>query len=117
MKGEAPEWNWDSLLFSAMKVGLKPAEFWSMSMREVDYAVRAYQWRYDKDAELLAHLTACVINMWSKRRIKGRDLYRPAENRPATIIDKEARRREFEQTVAIMGPEAIPVKLGSRRNV
>ncbi|WP_171804991.1 hypothetical protein [Mahella australiensis] len=81
-------------------------------MREVDYAVRAYQWRYDKEAELLAHFTACIMNMWAKRRIRGRDLYRPANNAPGKVIDLEKKRREFEEAVRSIGPDAIPVKRG-----
>lgn len=95
-----------------MKIGLKPDEFWDMSMREVDYAVRAYQWRYDKEAELLAHFTACIINMWAKRRIRGRDLYRSSGRASGKVIDLEEKRREFDATVEAIGPEAIPVRRG-----
>jgi hypothetical protein len=95
-----------------MKIGLKPDEFWNMSMREIDLAIQAYQWRYDRKAELLAHFTASIINVWSKRRVRGRDLYRSAHDKTSKIIDIEQKRREFEEAVRAMGPEAIPVRRG-----
>ncbi len=92
-----------------MKAGIKAEEFWNMSMREVDLAIQAYQWRFDREAELLAHFTASIMNMWTKSHIRGRDLYRPILSKEK-VIDLEKKRKEFEETVKILGVNAIPIK-------
>lgn len=81
-------------------------------MREVDLAIQAYQWRYDTEAQLLAHFTASIISVWSKRRVRGRDLYRSASDKTNKIIDIEQKRKEFEEAVKAMGPDTIPVRQG-----
>jgi hypothetical protein len=97
------------LLENAVKIGLKPKEFWGMTLKEVLMMIKAYQWRFDNQAELLAMYTTVIANAPYKKRLKPRDLYK-REGQEDKVISLEERKQRFEDAKRKMGPEAIPVR-------
>ena len=66
---------WD-FLPAAFQVGIKPSEFWEMTLREVNLCIRAGNERLDNDRYYQAYLTACIMNAHPlKRTVKADDLY------------------------------------------
>lgn len=84
-----------------------------MTPREYLYWIDGFRYRHELQGQMLAHFTACLLNAWTKKTIKGRDLWRP--HKPMTKAEREKRDREFRQLVETMGPEAIPVKVNRQK--
>jgi inner membrane protein involved in colicin E2 resistance len=104
------------MLGDALKIGLKEEEFWKMTPKRLRMAMEAYLWQKDQQGVMLSTFTAAVINTQIKKRIKPSDLYRPVlinqsnkKHIPKTKEDWAKRKEEFEKSVSLMGPEAIPV--------
>ncbi len=88
--------------------GLKPEEFWNMTPREYEYWMDGFKWRMDNEALIKAHFTACLMNMFTSRKIKPSDLWKTTKQpkKHKKVIDQSA----FEEIIATMGPDAIPIK-------
>lgn len=88
--------------------GIKPDEFWEMTPREYTYWMDGFKWRMDNEALIKAHFTACLMNMFTSKKIKASDLWKTTNQAPKRKkpIDQSA----FEETLAAMGPDAIPLK-------
>lgn len=54
-----------------------------------------------------AHFTAWAVNPHTKKTIKATDIYNPNPPKPISL---EERRKSFQQSVDLMGPDAIPVR-------
>lgn len=88
--------------------GIKPDEFWEMTPREYEYWMDGFKWRMDNEALIKAHFTACLMNMFTSRKIKPSDLWKTTKQpkKHKKVIDQSA----FEEIIATMGPDAIPIK-------
>lgn len=78
-----------------------------MTFKEYHLEVKAYRWRFDNEMSIFAHFTAVLANPHYKKKLKADDIY---SNKPKQVVDLEERRKRFEKAVALMGPEAIPVR-------
>lgn len=88
--------------------GLKPEEFWNMTPREFEYWMDGFKWRMDNEALIKAHFTACIMNMFSNKRIRATDLWKignPTKKRKNKINKETA-----EELLSRIGPEAIPIR-------
>lgn len=98
---------------TALRAGLKPDEFWSMTPAEVLEVIEADAWRYDRWGRTLATFVASLINTrpGMKKRVRPRDLWRSRFTTGAAAVSREERQRQFEAAVRLMGPQAIPVRI------
>lgn len=105
------------MLEDALKIGLTEEQFWSSTPKRIRQHMEAYLWQKDQQGVMLSTFTAAIINTQIKKKIKPSDLYRPVLVNPAkngkhvpkTKEDWAKRKQEFEEAVARMGPQAIPV--------
>ena len=81
--------------------------FYTLTPWELKFEVDGYLHREDQQAELIAHLVAQHMSMFTKRPVKARDLYRARRVRGKEINYQE-RLRQFEQAKAAMGVERFP---------
>lgn len=104
--------KWEELLKRAIKIGIKPDEFWRMNLKEVKWHAEAYEWQKDEWAELMAHFTASQINVHLKKgkSITGKNLYKRLEDMKDEVT-KEEHEERFNRAVEVMGANAIPVNL------
>ena len=115
------------MLGDALKVGLTPDEFWRSTTKELRLRMEAYLWQKDQQGVMLSTFTAALMNVQigkKSKMVKPTDLYRPilvnhSEQKkkgiPTTKEEWAERKRQFEETVARMGPQAIPVLPRSQR--
>jgi hypothetical protein len=104
--------DWESLLSSALKIGLTPQQFWKMTFRELYLMGKAYWWRYDIEGLRLAHFTAVLARpFYKKKNLSARHLWKMRDEK-RDVVSKEEHQRRFERAVKLMGPDAIPVKIG-----
>jgi hypothetical protein len=85
-----------------------------MTPCEIQAVIDGWEFRFEIQAELQAHFTAQIMNVWTKKKYKGRDLYRSRTNNRVREKTREERQRQFEEAVRLMGPEVYPVKFGRR---
>lgn len=88
--------------------GLKPEEFWNMTPREFEYWMDGFKWRMDNEALVMAHFTACIMNMFSNKRVRATDLWKignPTKKRKNKINKETA-----EELLSRIGPDAIPIR-------
>lgn len=99
------------MLRDAIRVGVGPREFWELTPKELYYVQEGYLWRRDDRGIMLSSFTAALLAPHTKRRIKPSELYKPVLNhKPERKQSAEERRRQFEEAVKTMGPDAIPVR-------
>jgi len=96
----------------AASLGLAPDEAWRLTPRELALYAEGDRRRRDEAYEVFAHFTACVLTALSgqRRRIRGEDILRP--RKPGPRPSRAHLGEIFEQTVAMMGPGAKPVRGG-----
>ena len=77
----------------------------------MDLAIDGWEWRTDQLFVPLSRMIAALANYTrSKKTLRPRVLYRPMSREARIAFDKEERRRDFEDAVRRMGPQAIPVR-------
>ena len=57
--------------------GLSPDQFWAMSWREVDAWMGGASDRAEAEWQRTAQLGAWVLSPWSKKKLTGKDLFKP----------------------------------------
>lgn len=67
MRPGSPFTDWDSLLETAGSVGIKPAEFWDMTLREFSLYVRGYNEKTEREMDMLAWHAATTMNVHVKK--------------------------------------------------
>ena len=81
-----------------------------MTIKEIILEIEGYRWRFEQEMEMHAHFTASRMN-YSRQKgqkvVKGTDLFNPNPPEPVSL---EERRKSFEKSVELMGPDAIPVR-------
>ena len=110
---DVPKTDWESIYRIALRYGIDGEKFWKMTIKEIRYHVKAYQWRQDEWGTLLAAFTSVIANPWYKQDLKPSRLYRRRDS--DHVISEEERRIRFERSKAIMGPDVIPVKRQVRK--
>lgn len=109
------------MLGDALKIGLTPNEFWKSTTKEIRLRMEAYLWQKDQQGVMFSTFTAALMNVHigkKSKMVKPNDLYRPIlvnhselkkKGVPTTKEEWAERKKQFEETVARMGPQAIPV--------
>lgn len=73
--------------------------------------IEADAWRHDRWGRNMAGFTANLMNLWSKKTVRPRDLWRSRSwSAGAATLSRAERQRRFEEAVRLMGPQAIPVR-------
>jgi hypothetical protein len=99
------------MLRDAIRVGVSPREFWEWTPKELHYHHEGYLWRRDDRGTMFSSFTAALLTPHTKRKVKPSDLYKPVITDPPAKKQKVAeRRKQFEEAVKTMGPDAIPIK-------
>lgn len=81
-----------------------------MTLKEIFLEIEGYNWRFENEMSLQAHFTAAHMSYGRQKGqkvVKGKDLYNPNPPKPISL---EERRKSFEESERLMGPEAIPVR-------
>lgn len=84
--------------------------FWDTTPRRFYMYLDAYAENQDRKGAMLAHFTAALLNAWSKKPVKAKDLYRTRKSSQDFEETKVHGRERFDEAVARMGPQAIPVR-------
>lgn len=87
-----------------------PAEFWLLTPREVQAVIEGWVWRKDQLGQMLSVMFAVIANRLGKPRLLPKHLYRPAAGKVAARLRALEARRKFDEIVARMGPEVVPVR-------
>ena len=72
-------------------LNLKPNEFWTLTLRELEKMADGYTWRLDNEWKRTAQLAAWITSSITGKRVSADDLYR---GRP----DKNKSRKKFEES-------------------
>ena len=60
--------------------GLRPAEVWDMSWRELEAWFKSAQTLHEGEWRKTAQLGAWILTPWSKKKITADDLYKPRKS-------------------------------------
>lgn len=83
-----------------------------MTYHETVTEIKADQWRFDRQMQVLSNFSAVIANPHYKKHIKGKDLYTPMGEKKVVSIEEHKRR--FNKAVALMGADVIPVRKRAR---
>jgi hypothetical protein len=63
----------------------------------------------DQQRQFLSHLAAAIMQPHTKKRIKGKDLYKPISFKRKDALSNKERLKRFEQTAKRLAPDATLV--------
>jgi hypothetical protein len=87
-----------------------------MTPREVQHVIAGWVWRKDQLGQMLSVMFASVANRLGKPRLLPKHLYRPVTGQLQARQRALDARRKFDEIVARMGPEAVPVRRQVKRD-
>jgi hypothetical protein len=103
------KWDWQEIIQDALNIGLSHEEFWRITPVELRQRIEAYWWQVDQQRQFLSHLAAAIMQPHTKKRIKGKDLYKPISFKRKDALSNKERLKRFEQTAKRLAPDATLV--------
>lgn len=110
--GESNAWDWDKALWLGLRLGLKPAQFWALSLREFMALQDASGSARDEDRRFAAAMTANQMNIHLERghRVSAETLLglpeKVSRDQVAARRDLEAKLRKQQQEKQRGGEQA-----------
>lgn len=81
-------------------LGLKPHEFWSLTLKEFHWMMEGYRLKEDQEWRKIAQLASWTMSPHLKRPIRADQLYRPQQQRKKSATEA---RTDFEALQKAMG--------------